>query len=415
MDPRLLPLLLAAAASAAGCAVDRELRGAAAARARGGEVADPAPADPAAAPDAAAGGPSRTYDPWLDDTLVRAKVNGQVITLGQIRHELGPSYEQYLDRREVLDGIVKKKVRDLVLRRVVAAEGKRVGVSVNDEDMERDEEREARRAAAAGSTIEQMIRDFGITRREWDENRRDKILFMRSQAYFLGMFPDVAYNADRFRPGVEAWVSPAEVRAWGERHRPVLDRPRTATVRILYLCAEDFAPPGGGVEEGWRVCRAALDGFLERLRAGEPFADLADLGRRFPGAGPGGLYPPVTSASGDLRSQYREWAFADERSEGDVSPPMKVPAGYVVLRLEKREDAASPDIEEWGPLAHAEIEGRRRALAWAECQARLLEEAAVSPAELRASILAELRAEARRLRRELDPPEDERTAAPQPR
>jgi len=176
-------------------------------------------------------------------------------------------------------------------------------------------------------------------------------------------------------------------------------------VRILYACTEDFAAPGTSPEEAWRTCEKAVEGFLERVKAGESFAAIADLGRRFPGAGPGGLYPAVTSTSGDLRSQYREWAFADERTEGEISAPMKVPAGYVVLRLEKREDAVKPDIEEWSPLARAEIEGRKRALAWAECQARLLEEAAVSPADLKASLLAELRAEARRLRRELEPPE----------
>ena len=409
MPSHSLPFLLAAAAMAAGCTTDQELRGAAAARSRGAEVPAAAEAGPGAG---AAVGPVRTYDPWLDDTRKLATVNGHVIPLGQVRHDMGPAYDQYLDRRDVLTGFVNKKVRDLVLRTIVTGEGKRVGLSVNAEDMERDEERQAKQAAAAGSTIEQTIRDFGMTRREWDENRREKILFARSQAYFMGLFPDFAYNADRFRPGVESWVSPAEVRAWGERHRTDLDRPRTATVRILYLCAADFAGPGVSDDEAWRRCSAALDALEERLKAGDSFATVADLGRRFPGAGEGGLYPPVTSTSGDLKSQYREWAFADARRPGDVSPRMKVPAGFVVLRLEKREDAASPDIEEWGPMAHAEIEGRRRSLAWTECQAQLLEEAVVSPAETRASLLAELREEARRIRRELDPPEGDRTAAP---
>jgi hypothetical protein len=408
MATRSLPILLLLAALAAACSTDRELRGAAAARSRGAVLGDDAPAAPAAE---GAQAPARPYDQWLDDTRKLATVNGQVIPLGQVRHAMGPAYDQYLDRRDVLTGFVNKKVRDLVVRRLVVAEGKRVGLSVSDEDMDRDEEREAKRAAAAGSTIEQMIRDFSMTRREWDENRRETILFLRSQAYFMGLFPDFAYAADRFRPCVEAWVSPAEVRAWGERHRADLDRPRTATVRILYLCVADFAQPGDGDEDAWRRCAAALDALEGKLKAGEPFAAVAELGRRFPGAGEGGLYPPVTSGSGDLKSQYREWAFSDERKEGDVSPRMKVPAGYVVLRLEKRDDAASTDIEEWGPVARAEIEARRRALAWADCQARLLEEAVVAPAGLRAEMLADLRAEARRIRRELEPPEEDRTAA----
>lgn len=407
MTIRPLPLLLAAAL-AAGCAGDRDLQGAAAARSKGALVEGDAPAAPATEGDGAA---PRPYDPWLDDTRKLATVNGEVIPLGRVRHDMGPAYDQYLDRREVLAGFVTKKVRELVLRRLVVAEGKRVGLTVSEEDMDRDEEREARRAKAGGSTIEQMLRDFSMTRREWDETRREKILYFRAQYYLLGQFPDFAYATDRFRPSVEAWVSPAEIRAWGARHRADLDRPRTATVRILYLCAEDFAQPGDDADAAWRRCTAALDALEERIRAGEPFAALADLGRRFPGAGEGGLYPPVTASSGDLKSQYREWAFSDERKEGDVSPRMKVPSGWVVLRLEKREDAASPDIEEWGPIARAEIEGRRRALAWAECQIRLLEDAVVAPAAMRADMLAELRAEARRIRRELDPASDDRTDA----
>ena len=405
MARRPLPPAFLLAAALAGCASDVELQGAAAARSRGADVPKDAPAAAGEAGDAAA--PARPYDPWLDDTRRLATVNGRVITLAQVRHDMGPAYEQYLDRRDVLAGFVAKKVRDLVQRRIVIDEGKRIGLSVIDEDMDRDEEKEARKAAAAGTTIEQNLRDFGMTRREWDEARRERMLYQRSQAYIMGLFPDFAYDVDRYRPSVDAYVSPSEIRRWGKRHRAVLDSPKTVSLRILFLVAEDFSPAGGTVDDAWRLCGEALDAVEKRLEAGEPFAAVTALGRRFPGAGEGGLYPPVTSASGDLRSQYREWAFAPERKAGDRSGRMKVPAGFVVLFVEGIAEARSPDIEDWGPVAHAEIEGRRRALAWVEVQIALLEESAVSPPDLKASILREQREEARRLRRELAPPEDD--------
>ena len=119
-------LAAAVAAAAAGCKSPPELEGAAAARSRGAAVE--------ARPDAAGGGTSAPVDPWLDDARVLARVNGKIITLREVRHAMGPAYDQGLNQRDELAAYVAARVRDLVIRRLVVEEAKRIGFASSDED-----------------------------------------------------------------------------------------------------------------------------------------------------------------------------------------------------------------------------------------------------------------------------------------
>jgi hypothetical protein len=407
MDTGKTGLLLAAAVLAGGCAGTPELEGAAAARSRGAGV--DAPREAAAAPEGAPAAPSKPVDPWLDDETILARVNGHLITLRQVRHRM-PQYDQFLEDRAGLARYVNAQVREMVLQRLLIDEGKRIGLSVNDEDMEYQEEMLAKRARAAGTTVEQTIRDMSMSRSEWDQEQRDRILSMRAQYYMVGAAPDAAYSEERFRPSVDPYVGPSEVRAWGERHRATLEKPESAVLRILWVPLEAAAVEGAPEDEAWRKCGEAVDALEARLAAGEPFAKVADSSRRYPGADEGGLKGPVFRDS-PFPQQFKDWAFAPERRPGDRSERLRRGPGYVVLHLESRTEASRPDIEEWGAAARARLEGLRRQLAWLEVQVRLLEEGTVSPAELRSTLLAEVRADARRVRAEIEPPANGRTAS----
>jgi hypothetical protein len=405
-------LLAAVAALAAGCAGTPELAGAAAARSRGAavgggeEAAAPAPSPSGGAP----ARPARPRNQWLDDDDVRARVNGQVILLRQVRHLIGPGYEEYMSRLDDLTVMVHERTRELVIRRLVVDEGKRIGLSVPDEELARDEERQEKEARKRGSTVELTIKEYDMTRREWDQSRREEILFGMTQYYMAGFAPDVVYSEERFRPCVDFYVSPRDVRAWGERNRAGIDVPESVMLRVLCVNAGDFAGDGVSGAEAMKRCGAALDAFEARLKAGEPFARLADEGYRYPGTASGGLLGPVRRDSPSPPEQLREWAFAPEREPGDVSERMRRGAGFVILYLEKREKAVHPAIEEWGARERARMENLRRNLAWELVKIRLLEEGTVSPPELRASLLKDARADARRYRRQLEPV-DPRTGA----
>lgn len=392
----LLPLLAAAAAAA--CSSPGELEGAAAARSRGASVlaGEEAEAKPP-------GEASRPADPWLDDARVLARVNGRVLTLREVRHAMGPAYDQYLDRREDLARFVQARVKDLVIRRLAIEEARRIGFTVDDEDLERETERAERAAAEAGTTLAQTIRDLGMTRREWDDRTRDDILFQRALYYFTGQFPGRFYDEDRFRPAVDFFVRPGEIRAYGEKHREELGilRPAQATLRVLDLRKDSFRGPGATEEEAWRLCGRAVDAVEERLRAGESFADLARELSAGPEAPTGGLVGPFLR-EGPLRAEYREWAFREGRAEGDVSQRLRLPSGYVLLYMERLEPERVRPIEEWAPEARERLLNLKKTIAWNEVQIALLEEAAVSPRDLRDGLLSGLRSSTRRVREELE-------------
>ena len=394
MRDRVASVLIACAALAAGCAGNPELEGAAAARSLGASVEGdpPVEAKPAA--------PSKPVNPWLDDATRIANVNGKVITIRQVRQKMGPSYEQYLDHPEDLARLVHARARDLVEQQVVVEEAKRVGLRVTDEDMEWDEEQQEKEAAKKGDTVDQYLHDVGMTRREWDENRRNDIYYGRARYYFTGAAPARFYAEDRFRPSVDTFVTTDEVRAFGEAHRSEIETPETATIRVIDLRRDSFREAGTDDEEAWRRCGLAMDAVEERLRAGEPFADVARQVSEGPEASRGGLCDPF-GREGSILSAYREWAFAGGRTEGEVSRRMRLPTGYILLRLEKHEAARSPSIEEWGPGVRASLLELKRRLAWAQVLVRLLGEASIAPAAFRDMLLEESRAAVRALSRQL--------------
>jgi hypothetical protein len=294
-------------------------------------------------------------------------VNGHVITLRQVRHRIGPAYERYLDRKQELAELRDKTLRDLVLRRLVVDESTRIGVVPDAEDLERHEERERLEAKRRGSTLEQMFRDFGMTRREWEENAREEIFWQRGSWYLTGRFPPYAYHEDRYRPAVDTWVGPAEVVAWGERHAEELGAPTSLHLRILDFRARAFGGAAASAGDALARARAAAEAAAARLAAGEAIEEVVRPGADGTPAPGGGLVGPVlpdgSIAGGTLRKEYLPWAFAPERKVGEVSEPLAVGEGWVILRLEQRTGARLPDPEAWAPAVTARLDGIRAAAA----------------------------------------------------
>ena len=390
-------LLLVLAALPAACAGPEPLTGAAAARSRGASLS--AEEEAAAAPPADS---SRPADPWLDDARDLARVNGQIITLREVRQSMGRSFDDYLDRRDALAAFVNRKVQDLVVRRVVVEEVKRVGFIVSDEDMEQETAEREKQAARAGDTLAQNLRDMGMTRTEWNHRTKDEILFRRAFFFFTGQAPGKFYDEDRFRPAVDLYVGPVEVRRYAENHGDVLGivRPAEATVRMIDLRNDTFRGPGVSAEEAARLCDRAMDAVEERLRAGEDFGILAKELSEGPEAKEGGLFGPFRADS-PVRQEYRDWAFREGRADGNLSPRFRLPAGLLLLRLEHLEPARSRPIEEFAPEVRARLVDLKTTLAWNDVQIALLEQACVEPATIKTDLLGQLRANNRRVREEL--------------
>jgi hypothetical protein len=324
---------------------------------------------------------------------------------------MGPAYEQFLPFREELAAKVNAELRKLILRRVVVQEALRLGLDATEEMMEEEEKRYREMARKKGSTLEQSWRDQGITAREWRDDLRDGLTEFRALMFFTGQFHPSAYREEVFRPSVDLFVAPEEIRAWGESNRAEVEKSASATLRILDLRDDAFRGEGAGDGEARERCAAAAEEARRRALAGEPFADLVRALSQGSDAAEGGLLGPILP-DGPQRREFREWAFAPERLPGAVSEPMRMPAGFVLLYLESRQDARAVPIEEWGPVARDRIERVKMNLAWNEVTRHLLESASLDPEALKRSILADLAAEGRALRAALPRPSTAATRTP---
>ncbi|MHC4820694.1 MAG: peptidylprolyl isomerase [Planctomycetota bacterium] len=408
MTPRTtIPVILLLAAGATACAGNDELSGAAAARSRGASL--PA-GDRTTAPAAPVENPDTKVDKWLDDARVLARVNGRTISLREIRHRMGPSYDAYLNRRDDLEVLVRKTVRDEVLRHLVTEEAKRVGLDVNEEEMRRIRENWEKQAAARQTTLEMTISDLGMTRREWEDQQRRSYLYDKAVRLFTGLNKWQMTAAPYF-PSVDVYVSPAEIRTYGERHPEISLVPASATLRVIDLRWSRFQEGDDVSEEAaWGACGRALDLAEERIRDGESFADVARDISHGPEAKTGGLLGPfdnqgnMVMADGSrrrLRKEYVRWAYSPDRREGDTSERLKMRFGFLVFHLVNRVEEHRAPIEEWGPNVRAALERIKLDIAFTEVRIGLLEEAVVTPAELRSTLLSEMTSHLRGVRKTL--------------
>ncbi len=377
----------------AACSSPDPLTGAAAARSRG-------IAEPVAVPGEGSGAstlPPRSQDPLFDDARVLAKVNGRVIAQRQVRHSFGASWDQYLSDPETLRRQVDRRVIEMVRERLVIEEGTRLGITLDEDEWERLLRDQEKRAAEQNTTIDREVRLLGMTRREWEEQLRDRRLHLIAATVFTGG-TYMRRTREPYRPAVDTFVAPGEVLAWGERHPEEVRLPGSVTVRVIDLRADRFRDEGARSDgEAWAAARDAADAALARIRAGEEFSDLAREVSHGREAADGGLIEPLVEGRRDRVAAVVDWAFAGDRAPGDVSPPLRGPAGYFVLRCDGREEARTAPIEEWGPRVRSRLEGFKAEIAFRDVQIGLVEAATIEPPSVRRAILESLREERRDL------------------
>lgn len=144
------------------------------------------------------------------------------------------------------------------------------------------------------------------------------------------------------------------------------------TVRHLVVLSERWRP-----DEHRSAARRRAQQALERIRAGEPFADVvADVSEEPGAARRGGLLE-----AGRRDAWVPEfWAAADALVEGEVSPVVETTYGFHVLRLEQRDTVPFDEVRDEVLPRLIDLTGTMaRASGWADRQAAQLriDEAAV--------------------------------------
>lgn len=131
------------------------------------------------------------------------------------------------------------------------------------------------------------------------------------------------------------------------------------TVRHIVFLAERWQADSVRARARWNAERA-----LERVRSGEPFAEVAAEMSEEPGAADrGGLLEP--GRRGSWVSEF--WEAASALDEGAVSDVVRTPYGFHVIKLEKRETVPFSEARPRVVARVAELVGSRRAWrSWAD-------------------------------------------------
>lgn len=337
-------------------------------------------------------------DPWFNDARWLARVSGRAITLREIKYRLGGTYDRLLADREQLRQLVDLKLQDLVVERLLEEEAKRVGIGVPEDVFEGEVAEWERQAAARRTTLEQSIREQGRTRREWEQDLRSRLLVQRFIYLATGRYGDVP--REFYRLHVDPYVSPEEIRAYGERHPEESSVPEKAVVRMIDLRPDDFSEGGRlSEDEAWEACGKAMDRAEARVHSGEDFGKVAGEVSKGEGSDREGLLEPFDRRSQRPRAIV-DWAFREDVKQGGLSPRVRLPSGYMLLRLESRTEAHRAPIEEWGAKARERLLGIRREIAFQGVVRRLVEAASIAPETLQKAILADCREQVRKLEAE---------------
>lgn len=255
----------------------------------------------------------------IEDHIV-ARVNNEIITLGEVR-ELGAELIQRIEtelhgeeqtekRREIEQEILKKMVEE----KLIVYKAKKLKISVGEEEISRSLEDLKKQNSLTDLQLEQLLKQQGLTLEEYRKRIKDQIL--GSRVVHLEVRSKVQITdqeiEDYSRKNPEEYRLPEDVRIQ----------------QIVLLCDADA--DAQAVEKAEIQARSVLD----KIKAGEDFAELAKKYSQDPTATVGGdssyfkrgeLLPPLEEAAFKIKS-------------GEITPIVRTKYGFHILKvLEKRE------------------------------------------------------------------------------
>ena len=268
--------------------------------------------------------------PRNDSDVIVAEVDGAPITLKELKGEIASmrGVTAARETRSASSTEISRALRLLVERAVVLREGKALGVSVSDSDVE--EEIRRYRSDLPPGGLEKSLLGEGIEMEAWRLALRRSILYRKS--------------ADAIA-AARAAVSEEEVRRSFQERKREMSRPERILVRQLLFDNLETARDArdmlaGGTDPGEVV---------RRLSSGDSIPAAASLG---------------FLTREDLPPEISDALFA--MREGGVSEPIRQEKTYSLFVVEKREPARTLDFAAAAPEIREELLRARREAAFAE-------------------------------------------------
>jgi peptidyl-prolyl cis-trans isomerase SurA len=258
---------------------------------------------------------------------VAATVNGEVITLTELKDRAGEDYSAAARlpagaRRDKAVGDALRRAYDLVLaEKLFHAQAATLGVEITDQQVDAAVEDIKKRNGFDDQKLTQALAEAGLTREAFRAQvRRD-----------LEGFQILSYKV---RSKVK--VSDQDVENYYKQHPQEFEGVEERHVRHIFIPLPEAAP-AAAVEKAQGRAQAAL----QRLAAGEDFGAVAKAVSQGPGAEEGGDLGWMKR--GTLQKKLEDVIFA--LPDGQVSKPVRAGPGLHLFKVEERRLGGGRDLE----------------------------------------------------------------------
>lgn len=271
--------------------------------------------------------PGWVYAEQLLDGIA-AVVNDDIVTISEVRETITLEAEQLQQRfsgatlQEQTTTLFQHALQGLIDIRLQLERARKLNLRVEDEDVTYHIDTLKKHNQISDEQFEHMLRDRGMTLDKYREQVREGLLIaklvnveVRSRLVVLDTELQEAYQQrqERYRVPGELTVS-----------------------HILFLVSPNASQQE---EEQARQKAAAV---LEKLRKGEPFAEMARQYSEGPSADRSGLLG--TFRTGELLPGFEEAAAA--LKPGEISDLVRTRAGFHIIRVESRQDGGYRSFED---------------------------------------------------------------------
>ncbi len=261
-----------------------------------------------------------------------AKVNGDIITRGEIEHSRQLLEEEA--RRQGLSGarlneVVKDQqknaLRDQIDQLLLVQKGKDLNVNVDSDISKRLAEIQVQSKITDPDKFHQFIQEqTGMSFEDFRQQMKNQLLTQKVIGEEISS---------------RIAIPEADLRKYYDEHQKEFLREEQVFLSQILISTEGKTPQQVAAAE-----KKAAD-LVTRARKGEKFSDLARQNSDDPDtAKNGGELPPFKRSDHLLRKEIEDIVF--QQKKGYVTDPIKTPAGLLILRIDERFEPGQASFEE---------------------------------------------------------------------
>ncbi len=269
-----------------------------------------------------------------------ARINDEIVTLHDLRQSLTPFVLQrgtnpaVLEDRVQRERIMREALDDLVERKLLLEEAKKLDLRISDEEVDQWLAYTRQQQGMTEADFNATLAQYGLNPKDYREVVRENLLKIR---------------LINVRVGSQINIADAEVdAAYRQRFGAAGAGETFLTVSHILI------KPASAERADAREAFARAEHLLGRLRAGEDFATLAREHSEGPGAASGGDLG--TFRRGELDPTFEKAAFAV--APGELSAVVETQFGFHIIKVTAREERASADADEKKAQIRGELQQR---------------------------------------------------------